>query len=122
MRKNKSRKNWKKCLTDDYVERLLTLNMVQEAKKPVKYMYAILSENIGTADMEKAIVRYNKETNTNCDEMAFNRPFRHMYKISRITKLRNFQYRFLLGKIYPNYILCRCTISLKTNWSFVMLQ
>ena len=96
----------------------ITLVEYAKKKKPSAEIYNTLLNTKYT----KSIAKY---WNSWCEKLTcedsyteFCRHFQKLYKITQVTKLRNFQYRLLLGKVFTNDILYKWKIkdSTKCEW------
>ena len=56
-----------------------------------------------------------RKININLTYQNYKKLFKELYKITQVTKLRNFQYRLLLGKIYTNSMLYKWHLVDSTN-------
>ena len=74
------------------------------------FIYNYIIENKYEANMYKYMEGWNVRLNTNIDLESFLKLFVQLYKITDITKLRNFQYRLLLNKIFVNETLFKWKI------------
>ena len=78
-------------------------------KKPSAYVYAQLLER-NEFDISYYGVKIFRMLQKEYCEEKYLTLFRNLYIISKDTKLRNFQYRLLLGKIFPNNVLAKWKI------------
>ena len=94
--------HWKNLVSMDVEIDMNRLNvyMLLE-KKCVKKIYTFLKKGIGDMDFEKRYVSFCKSVQ-NIDFDSYLRCFELIYKTTKVTKFRNFQYKQLLNKIYTN--------------------
>ena len=77
-------------------------------KKPTQYIYQCINDNRkSTVIVQNYAKNWAKTVQNPCylDLQNFLVLFKKLYKMTNVTKLRDFHYRLLLGKIYTNYIL-----------------
>ena len=89
----------------DYCDPLLIEDDIVECKKPVRYIYNALRTNVGLSECN---IYYNKflEFSENYYSIKeYYSVFKYLYEFTKVTKYRDFQYRFLLNRIYPNHML-----------------
>ena len=91
------------------VPRDLTYSSLLDAKKLVKYIYQHLSTQKAKKQpyLERYRSKWNNVTDSSLSGSNYLRLFQNLYKITNVTKYRDFQYRLLIGKIYPNTTLVK---------------
>ena len=100
---------WRKLLKeDDYrdMPERLHVTDVTGAKKPSQVIYKFIGRNKNMSKCFKYAEKWSKTLSlsyTDLDEYLLN--FKNLYKITDEVKMRNFQYRLLLGKVFTNTIL-----------------
>ena len=68
--------------------------------------------------LQKYLFMYCEKVHMVNDPQDYYKLFENLYKLSKVTKLRNFQYRMLLFKIYPNTTLHRWAIKDSSKCEF----
>ena len=88
-------------------------------KKIVKYLYNAILEIVPKGDiiLNKVYMRFTKNVQA-CTIETFINAMRYLYKITWVTKLRSFQYRLLMGKIFTNDILYKWKVKPSPNCEF----
>ena len=88
----------------------LTLDNIMGRKKPTSYIYnALLVSNYDKKFLEILLSRWQKNV-IDTDLDVYKTLFKKLYLITPSTKLRDFYYRMLIGKIYTNTTLHRWKI------------
>ena len=77
-------------------------------------MNTLFDENNQVKDLYIYMMRWRDKVNPNIEYDTYLQLFRGMYETTNVVKLRDFQYRLLLGKIFINNILCHWKI-VETN-------
>ncbi len=104
---------WKRTLeTGEKIERACTCNLekVLTQDKVCKYIYSKTIQSICSTP-SKTIRKWSRVINQEIEETTFGEFFNHLYKITKSTKLQNFQYKLLHNIIPTNTFLC--TIHIK---------
>ena len=75
--------------------------------KPSKFVYNFMSQNCPTRHMMVYAHRWYEKLDKidSLDIVQYINLFKNIYKTTRDVKLRNFQYRLLLNKVFTNDIL-----------------
>ena len=111
---------WKSLLAHDFTDtgRLLVNDFCEGQKKVVAKIY---SYYISIDENEHLLPYYNRYREK-VDELAtyleYKLLFNRLYKCVKDTKLRNFQYRLLLGKVFTNTMLCKWKIKMSMSCDF----
>ena len=110
---------WKKILSNKNEEGTVTLPMIEYTQiikqtKPSRKIYSLLNEADYTS-VNKYLCKWNQMLSNVCDIDDYFAAFVRLYKITAITKLREFQYRLLLNKIFCNDVLFRWKLVYSPN-------
>ena len=111
---------WDIALNDsfDEIECRLNLEGIQRMTAVSREVYNIIIEKNAKEILYKSFIKYqqNIALSTTIDE--YSKLFTRLYKISNETKLRDFQYRQLIFKIYANDTLVKWKILLNEECEF----
>ena len=101
-------KKWKqilKCENDaPEINGKLTVNQITEKCKPSRFVTKRLRD-INATPIERYFEKWNKTLLNDLTMEEYLQAFKRIYLVTDITKLREFQYRLLLNKIFTNDIL-----------------
>ena len=105
---------WKNLLYTQEPETVLTtkidIDVLTETKKPTVYVYNMIIDNKIVNNVNKYKNKLANILEIEISVTEYYGYFKALYKLTNIVKLRNFQYRLLLGKIYTNDILSKWKI------------
>ena len=105
--------HWKSMLKSNNVlhmpERIELLELTT-SKKPSQFVYNFIVKHVKNTDIAKYKNKWETKLHVNIDMEKFERIFRNLYRCTQVTKLRNFQYRLLLNKIFVNDVLSKWKI------------
>ena len=90
--------------------KLIKLDALLNSSKPTQYAYNIILEcGYDTKNVQGYADKWAKWTNNvmYLDTSLFFKCVTRIYKTTYITKLRDFQYRLMIGKIFTNYMLSK---------------
>ena len=87
----------------------LSYEKLLDVKKPCKYIYTWLATSSARKLklLDKYRLKFSENSNFVYSEKEYLGLFRDLYRITNITKFRDFQYRLLLNKIYTNDVLSK---------------
>ena len=88
-------------------------NMLKNIQKPVAYLYGIIMKRRAVST-EKYLNAWRLRLNDSIIREDYNLSFKWLYKVTDDVKLRDFQYRLLLNKIFVNETLFRWKV-VETN-------
>ena len=96
----------------------LSYDKIYEIKQPSNFIYNFILK-IHEYDATKYYMAWKRKCESQTmNEDVYYKLFRYLYALTDDIKLRNFQYRLLLGKIFVNDILCKWKIveTAKCEW------
>ena len=83
----------------------LSYEKVLSMKKPASEIYTFIISKDSRNYMEKSFQWYSKHIEQEIEYTMYMSHFRKLYKITNISGYRDFQYRYLMGRIYSNATL-----------------
>ena len=104
-------------------EDILTVDKLIDIKKPCNYLYKCLQTKlVPKADFDRYHRAWVKRVNPEILSEAFKLMVKNVNRITSVVKLRNFQYKLLLGKIYTNTTLSKWKIVSSDNCNLCNLE
>ena len=110
-------KEWKRYVREAKVsleKAMYTVDELVKMKKVSCKLYEFFRDREAKGVIDTYEIRWYEQINSN--EVRINKSFKDLYKITDNVKLRNFQYRLLLGKIFSNDILYKWKIVESPNY------
>ena len=93
---------------ENYKGKPLNLINLIDTKRTSNVIYKELFRlNNSEKDMSRYKDSWNRHVGSNINTEEYIKLFRRIYKVSNVTKFRDFQYRFMLNKTYTNNVLCK---------------
>ena len=108
-------KKWKDIIRDDYESSTdendrISLEIITSTKKVSQYVYNFHLSQENPKEMLKYAAKWYSVLGMEINLEEYLCIFRQLYETTHVIKLRNFQYRLLLGKIYANDTLYKWKI------------
>ena len=96
-------------LEPELPQEVLLYDEIVDAKKPAAYCYNCILKNHAAHHIQQYHMRYCKHVQV-VDMEDFLTLFKRLYKITKNARLRSFQYRLLIGKVYTRDTLYKWKI------------